>query len=83
MEEVWGEVDHLLNYPKKTTILACKEQIAALARATSTCSRLVDSILRSHEDLRSRRYRGKKKVLPDTALQPPQEDGTEQSLDTA
>jgi putative GTP pyrophosphokinase len=51
MEEVWGEVDHLLNYPHKTTILACKEQIAALARATSTCSRLVDSIFRSHADL--------------------------------
>ncbi len=51
MEEVWGEVDHLLNYPHKTKILACKEQIAALARATSTCSRLVDSIFRSHADL--------------------------------
>ena len=51
MEEVWGEVDHRLNYPHKTKILACKEQIAALARATSTCSRLVDSIFRSHADL--------------------------------
>lgn len=52
MEEVWGEVDHRLNYPHNTTILACKEQIAALARATSTCSRLVDSIFRSHADLK-------------------------------
>jgi ppGpp synthetase/RelA/SpoT-type nucleotidyltranferase len=51
MEEVWGEVDHTLNYPHRTNILACKEQIAALARATSTCSRLVDSIFRSHADL--------------------------------
>ncbi len=51
MEEVWGEVDHRLNYPHSTGILACKEQIAALARATSTCSRLVDSIFRSHADL--------------------------------
>jgi ppGpp synthetase/RelA/SpoT-type nucleotidyltranferase len=51
MEEVWGEVDHLLNYPDKTRFLTCKEQLAALARATSTCSRLVDSIFRSHADL--------------------------------
>lgn len=51
MEEVWGEVDHRLNYPHSTKILACKEQIAALARATSTCSRLVDSIFRSHASL--------------------------------
>jgi len=57
MEEVWGEVDHSLNYPHNTPILACKEQIAALARATSTCSRLVDSIFRSHADLSKPRRR--------------------------
>lgn len=51
MEEVWGEVDHSINYPDKTQILACREQLAALARATSSCSRLVDSIFRSHSDL--------------------------------
>lgn len=51
MEEVWAEVDHTLNYPHRTPILACSEQLAALARATSTCSRLVDSIFRSHVDL--------------------------------
>jgi ppGpp synthetase/RelA/SpoT-type nucleotidyltranferase len=51
MEEVWGEVDHRLNYPHKTKLLACREQLAALARATSSCSRLVDSIFRSHADL--------------------------------
>jgi ppGpp synthetase/RelA/SpoT-type nucleotidyltranferase len=50
-EELWGEIDHLINYPHKTKILACKEQLATLARAASTCSRLVDSILRSHSDL--------------------------------
>jgi ppGpp synthetase/RelA/SpoT-type nucleotidyltranferase len=81
MEEVWGEVDHLLNYPHKTKILACKEQIAALARATSTCSRLVDSILRSHEDLRGGKPRGKKAALPETALEPPQEDAQEDKSD--
>ena len=48
MEEVWGEVDHAINYPVKAESLACREQIAALARVTSGCTRLVDSIFRSH-----------------------------------
>jgi len=50
MEEVWGEVDHSINYPHKCKSLACQEQILALARSTSACSRLVDSIFRSYED---------------------------------
>lgn len=50
MEEVWGEVDHTINYPHKTESLPCREQIKALARATSSCSRLVDSIFSSHQD---------------------------------
>jgi len=50
MEEVWGEVDHTLNYPKKTKSIACGEQILALARATSSCTRLVDSIFASHSE---------------------------------
>jgi ppGpp synthetase/RelA/SpoT-type nucleotidyltranferase len=52
MEEVWGEVNHTLNYPHETKSLACKEQIATLARATSAATRLVDSIFRSHADFR-------------------------------
>jgi putative GTP pyrophosphokinase len=47
-EELWGEVDHSINYPKKTTNLACREQIAVLARVTSSCSRLVDSIFKAY-----------------------------------
>jgi putative GTP pyrophosphokinase len=46
-EELWGEVDHQLNYPEKHESLECKEQIAVLARVTSSCTRLVDSIFRS------------------------------------
>jgi len=46
-EELWGEVDHKLNYPHKSEILACKEQLKVLARVTSSASRLVDSIFRS------------------------------------
>jgi ppGpp synthetase/RelA/SpoT-type nucleotidyltranferase len=43
-EELWGEVDHALNYPHESESLACREQIKVLARITSSCSRLVDSI---------------------------------------
>ena len=50
MEEVWGEVDHTINYPHKTESLSCREQIKALARATSSCSRLVDSIFSTYDD---------------------------------
>jgi putative GTP pyrophosphokinase len=53
MEEVWGEVDHTINYPHPVESVACREQIKVLARVTSSCSRLVDSIFRSHEDIDS------------------------------
>ena len=46
-EELWGEVDHTMNYPKESAILSCREQIKVLARVTSSCSRLADSIFRS------------------------------------
>jgi ppGpp synthetase/RelA/SpoT-type nucleotidyltranferase len=46
-EELWGEVDHTLNYPHEHPKLSCREQIKVLARVTSSCSRLVDSIFRS------------------------------------
>lgn len=44
MEEVWGEVDHSINYPHKSKNQSSRAQLQVLARATSTCSRLVDSI---------------------------------------
>jgi len=49
-EELWGEVDHTINYPNKSQSLPCREQIKVLARVTSSCSRLVDSIFLSHND---------------------------------
>jgi putative GTP pyrophosphokinase len=61
-EEIWGEVDHLINYPHPTSVLACAEQIRVLARATSTCSRLVDSIFRSHSDHVANRHGTRKRV---------------------
>jgi ppGpp synthetase/RelA/SpoT-type nucleotidyltranferase len=49
-EELWGEVDHTMNYPHACAIRSCREQIKVLARVTSSCSRLVDSIFRSYEN---------------------------------
>jgi len=50
MEEVWGEVDHQINYPVKANSLSCREQIKVLARVTSSCSRLVDSIFLTYQE---------------------------------
>ncbi|MDO4753477.1 MAG: RelA/SpoT domain-containing protein [Bacillota bacterium] len=47
-EEIWGEIDHEINYPNKTNIIACREQLKVLARLVSTGSRLVDSIYKSN-----------------------------------
>jgi putative GTP pyrophosphokinase len=50
MEEVWGEVSHTLNYPDQTGSISCQEQLKVLARVTSSCTRLVDSIFRSYDE---------------------------------
>lgn len=47
-EEVWGEVDHKINYPNISESHSCREQIKTLARVTSSCSRLVDSIFSTY-----------------------------------
>jgi ppGpp synthetase/RelA/SpoT-type nucleotidyltranferase len=49
-DEIWGEIDHKINYPHPHDLLACREQIRALARLTSSCSRLVDSVMATHAD---------------------------------
>jgi GTP pyrophosphokinase len=49
-EELWGEVDHALNYPRPNPSEACRELIRVLARMTSGSSRLVDSIFRAHQE---------------------------------
>jgi GTP pyrophosphokinase len=51
-DEVWGEVDHAINYPYRVNSVACREQIQVLARVTTSCSRLVDSIFQSYEENR-------------------------------
>ena len=49
-EEVWGEIDHLVNYPNPTDSVFWKEQIGVLARLVGAGSRLADSIWRTYSD---------------------------------
>ena len=56
-EELWGEVSHSVNYPEETESIACKEQLAALARVASGCTRLVDSIFASESEHKARLLR--------------------------
>jgi len=49
-DEIWGEIDHKINYPHAHESVGCREQIRALARVTSSCSRLVDAIMTTHDD---------------------------------
>jgi ppGpp synthetase/RelA/SpoT-type nucleotidyltranferase len=46
-EEIWGEVDHALNYPEPSPNLSCREQLRVLAKLVGAGSRLVDSVFRS------------------------------------
>ncbi|TWR28442.1 (p)ppGpp synthetase [Mucilaginibacter achroorhodeus] len=55
-EEIWGEIDHTINYPHPTDSLACKEQIRVLAKLVSTGTRLADSIFRTHKEFNLTRY---------------------------
>lgn len=48
-EEIWGEVDHSINYPEATDDASCRDQLMVLAKLIGAGSRLVDSIFSSHE----------------------------------
>jgi ppGpp synthetase/RelA/SpoT-type nucleotidyltranferase len=52
MDEVWGEVSHRVNYPHSSPSRSCQDQLKVLARLTTGCTRLVDSIFRSHREAR-------------------------------
>jgi ppGpp synthetase/RelA/SpoT-type nucleotidyltranferase len=43
-EEIWGEVDHTLNYPKNTKNRSQREQLRVLSKIVGAGSRLLDSI---------------------------------------
>ncbi|EKF9139910.1 TPA: RelA/SpoT domain-containing protein [Vibrio cholerae] len=47
-EEIWGEIDHTINYPHPTQSVPCKEQLRVLSKLVSTGTRLADSIFRTH-----------------------------------
>jgi GTP diphosphokinase len=49
-EEIWGEIDHTINYPHSTDIVACKEQLKVLAKLISSGTRLSDSIFRCYNE---------------------------------
>lgn len=49
-EEIWGEIDHTINYPYKTESIACREQLRVLSKLVSTGTRLADSIFRSYNE---------------------------------
>ena len=43
-EEIWGEIDHTLNYPEKTKVRSHQEQLRVLSKLVGAGSRLLDSI---------------------------------------
>lgn len=49
-EEIWGEIDHTINYPHPTENNSCKEQLRVLSKLVSTGTRLADSIFRTHNE---------------------------------
>lgn len=54
-EEIWGEIDHEINYPVKTENMPCREQLKVLAKLISTGTRLADSIHKTYEEYKSNR----------------------------
>ncbi len=49
-EEIWGEIDHKINYPEKCSVQSCREQIKVLSKLVSTGTRLADSIFRTYHN---------------------------------
>jgi ppGpp synthetase/RelA/SpoT-type nucleotidyltranferase len=49
-EEIWGEIDHTINYPTPTESKSCKEQLRVLSKLVSTGTRLADSIFHTNEE---------------------------------
>ena len=47
-EEIWGEIDHTINYPHKTDCVACQEELRVLSKLVSTGTRLADSIFKNY-----------------------------------
>lgn len=67
-EEIWGEIDHTINYPKPTNSRSCKEQLRVLSKLVSTGTRLADSIFRSQKELNEQEAEAKAKAVIADAL---------------
>jgi len=61
-DEIWGEIDHKINYPEPHMSLPCRELILALARTTSSCSRLADAIMTTHKEWEDNSLSAKEKT---------------------
>lgn len=48
-EEIWGEVDHKINYPVQIESIACREQLRVLSKIVGAGSRLLDSLQRVYD----------------------------------
>lgn len=49
-EEIWGEIDHAINYPHPTKHIPTKEQLKVLSKLVATGTKLADSIFITHND---------------------------------
>lgn len=49
-EELWGEIDHAVNYPRPSESRACRDQLKVLARLVSTGIGLADAIFAALEE---------------------------------
>lgn len=47
-EEIWGEIDHAINYPTPSKNRACTEQLRVLTKLAGAGTRLADAIFRTH-----------------------------------
>lgn len=71
-EEIWGEIDHTINYPHPTENIACKEQLRVLSKLVSTGTRLADSIFRCYnDDLNNTDESSSKQCIIFSGLKPP------------
>lgn len=48
-EEIWGEIDHSINYPHPIGDIACREQLRVLSKLVATGNRLADALFRTLE----------------------------------
>lgn len=50
-EEIWGEIDHAINYPHAIDSISCKTQLRTLAKLSITGTKMVDAIFATKEEI--------------------------------